>query len=46
MIMWVDSIMAELDEIVESCGCILYDVSVLRENEAQILRISIIKDGG
>lgn len=46
MIMWVDSIMAELEEIIESCGCTLYDVSVLRENEAQILRISIIKDGG
>lgn len=46
MIMWVDSIMAELEEIVESCGCTLYDVSVLRENEAQILRISVIKDGG
>ena len=44
--MWVDSIMLELEEIVESCGCKLYDVSLLRENETQILRISIIKDGG
>ncbi|ETD25712.1 ribosome maturation factor RimP [Helicobacter canis] len=44
--MWVDSIMSELEAIVESCGCKLYDVSLLRENEAQILRISIIKDGG
>ena len=44
--MWVDSIMPELEAIVESCGCKLYDVSLLRENEAQILRISIMKNGG
>lgn len=44
--MGIDMIKRDIMEAVESCGCRLYDVALLRENESQILRVSIMKDGG
>ncbi len=41
-----EEIIAELESIIHSCGCELYDIARIKENENDILRISIIaKDG-
>ena len=41
-----DNLKKEIEEIVESCGCALYDIAFLKENDREILRITIIsKDG-
>lgn len=36
----------DLEEAIISCGCRLYDIALLKENENLVLRISIMKDGG
>ncbi len=36
----------QIKSIVQSCGCVLYDIVVLKENNKQIFRISITKEHG
>ena len=44
--MELSAIERDLEEAIVSCGCRLYDIALLKENENLVLRISIMKDGG
>lgn len=36
----------KIEKLVQSCGCSLYDLLLLKENERSILRLYITKEGG